>query len=196
MNLKIGKKNFKVYVAESEEDKVKGLKGVKKLKKGHGLVMKWDDPQDTVITMKGMSMPIGVVFAKGGKVLEVKEALVDQPDIMIRDASDLVFEGNMKELTGIKPGDDISLVATKQNGGVIKFIEDDLPAEGGLHVLDEKGVVQANLKGNERVFSRIHTRKLFELAHAGKSKQLGKAMVNYINKQDTQEPQYVEEDES
>ena len=200
MKLKIGKKQFEAYVANDDTSRAQGLKGIKQIPKGKGLLLKWDEPVQAPITMDGVDIPLGLVFAHGGKVQEVREAKVGQPDIMIKDASDMVFEVNMEELKDIKKGDEISLIGTKQEGGIIDFIEDGVPAEGNLHILDDKGVVQGNLKGNERVFSRIHTRQLYGLARKIEGepqdkyfKALGKTILNMINKQDTQTPEYSTE---
>ena len=200
MKLKVGKKQFDVYVANDDATRAQGLKGVKQIPEGKGLVLKWDEPIQGSITMNGVDVPLGLVFANGGKVQEVREALVGEPDIMFKDASDLVFEANMKELKDIKKGDEISLVGTKQEGGIIDFVEDGISAEGNLHILDDKGIVQGNLKGNERVFSRIHTRQLYNLTGKiektpgdARYRMLGKAITRMINKQDSQEPEYSSE---
>lgn len=197
MKLKIGKKQFDVHIAEDDAARAHGLKGIQKIPKGKGLVLKWDEPIDVSITMEGVNIPLGLVFASGGKVQEVREARVGQPDIMIRKPSDMVFEGNTEELKDIRKGDEISLVGTKEEGGTISFLEDVVPAEGNLHILDDKGIVQGNLQGNERVFSRIHTKQLYKLADKVGSnpsntsyRALGKAIVRMINKQDIQEPEY------
>lgn len=68
-----------------------------------------------------------------------------------------------------------------------------------MHVLDENGKVQTNIEGDERIFSRKHTAKLLELAEKAHSseadndyKKLGMAMMRMIDKQDTQEQEYVD----
>lgn len=200
MKLKVGKKQFDVHVANDDASRTQGLKGIKKVPKGKGLLLKWDEPIQASITMDGVDVPLGLIFAHGGKVQEVREAKVGQPDIMIKEPSDMVFEANMEELKDIKKGDEISLIGTKQEGGIIDFIEDGVRAEGNLHILDDKGVVQGNLKGNERVFSRPHTKQLYNLARKIEGqpedkyfKALGKAVFNMITKQDAQVPEYSNE---
>lgn len=200
MQLKIGKKHFNAAIADNDERRARGLKGIRNLPKNSGMLLKWNEPIQVNITMQGVHIPLGLVFANDGKVQKVVEAIVDQPDIMIKGLSDMVFEGNMKELKGVKPGDNISIVASKEDGGKITFIEEEVPAIGELHVLDDKGIVQANLKGNERIFSRTHTKQLYSLVHqANKSeldsdyKKVGKAIARMITKQNKQEPEYVEE---
>ena len=74
--------------------------------------------------------------------------------------------------------------------------------EGGIvhkmTVLNEDGSTQMELEGGERIFSRIHTKRLISLSKkAVKSKKdadykkLGKKVFEYINKQNTQEQEYV-----
>ena len=71
---------------------------------------------------------------------------------------------------------------------------------GALYLLDEKGKPQMKMFTEERIFSRIDTRKLLDLVKKvdeDKSNEslmkLGKKIVETIHKQDTQPVQYVEE---
>jgi hypothetical protein len=74
------------------------------------------------------------------------------------------------------------------------MVEGGLVPEGELHVLDEDGKIQMNVAGNERVFSRIHTKQLYNLAVKAQEptdyRRLGRAMVRMITRQNTQKPQF------
>jgi uncharacterized membrane protein (UPF0127 family) len=199
MKVKIGNNEYDVKVASSEAKRKKGLKGIKELPKGSGLVLSFSEEQVVPITMRGMKIPLDIIFSKGGKVQEVRSASIDSADIMIEGPSDLILEINRGEATGIKPGDEISWVGEKSEDGTIVMASGGVAAkEGQMHVLDEDGKNQMNIKGNERIFSRKHTERLIKLATKADStkddvdyKKLGKAMVEMIIKQDTQEQEYV-----
>jgi predicted RNA binding protein YcfA (HicA-like mRNA interferase family) len=68
-------------------------------------------------------------------------------------------------------------------------------AGGHLKLLDHKGDIQMHMKGEERIYSRPHTKQLVGIAlKADKEmERLGKAMVRIINKQNASEPEYVDD---
>ncbi len=200
MKLKVGDKEFNVKVASSDANRKKGLKGIKKVPKGHGLVLSYSKEQLVPITMKGVKCPLDIVFARGGKVHEVRKAPVNASDIVLEHPSDLVLEINMGEGDGIRTGDEISWVGDMDKNGTVTMATGGVAAKKNqMHVLDEDGKNQMNLKGEERIYSRPHTSKLVKLAvKADKTKdnkdykKLGNAMVKIIHEQDTQEQEYVE----
>lgn len=200
MRVTIGEKEFKVKVAESDASRKRGLKGVTKMPKDSGLCLKFQSEQDVPITMKGMKIPIDIIFSRQGKVQEVRSAGIDSDDILISAPSDLVIEVNRGEAAGIRTGDKVELLGAKQKDGTIVMASGGVAAKPGeMQVLDEDGKNQMNIKGNERIYSRKHTTKLVKLAtKADESKEdkdykkLGKAMVDIIHEQDTQEQEYVE----
>lgn len=201
MKLKVGEKEFIIKVADTEEKRRQGLLGVKSMPKGHGLVLKYESPSNAPITMKGMKIPLGIVHIFDGKVQNVVAAQPDQEDISIGQYSDSVLEVNVEDVNGIKEGNKIEWLGKKQSGGKINFVPgEEEPVEGDLHVLNDKGQVQQNVKGSERVFSRKDTRNLLSKAQKANETEkdtdyisLGRVFVKIINKQDTQEQEYVEE---
>ena len=200
MKLKVGNKEFDVKVAELDKDRKNGLKGVTKMPGSSGLVLSYAEVCVVPITMKGMRIPIDIVFSRGGKVQEVRTASIDSEDIMIDGPSDLVLEINKGASDGIKPGDDVSWLGEKKEDGTIVMASGGVAAKKGeMQVLDEDGKNQMNIKGNERIYSRKHTAQLIKLAKTAEEskddkdyKKLGKVMVSIIIKQDTQEQEYVE----
>jgi uncharacterized membrane protein (UPF0127 family) len=201
MKLKVGDKEFKVKVAKTPETRQKGLLGVKagSMPKDAGLVLKFDQATPVTITMKGMKFPIDVIFIRDLKVQKIVAAQPDQEDININDVSDLVLEVPEGSSAGIKPGDVVDWTGEKKEDGTIQMADGGVTAaDGAMQVLDENGKVQTNIQGDERIFSRKHTAKLCDLAesaHKSKSnndyKKLGMAMMRMIDKQDTQEQEYV-----
>jgi uncharacterized membrane protein (UPF0127 family) len=199
MKLKVGNKDFTVKVASEDKSKSRGLKGITKMPKGYGLVLSYDTERVVPITMEGMKIPIDIIFSRGGKVQEIVQASVGGPEIVIGAPSDLVLEVNRGDSVGIKSGDEIDWVGEKNADGRITMASGGIAAKDGqMHVLDEDGKNQMNIKGNERIFSRKHTSKLISLASkADESKEdkdykkLGNFMVDIINIQDTQEQEYA-----
>ena len=201
MKLTVGKKVFKVKVATTPESQKKGLLGVKpgSMPKDAGLVLKYDIATPVTITMKGMKFPIDVVFIRDEKVQSVVPAHPDQEDININDVSTCVLEVPLGSASGIKKGDKVEWAGEKQKDGTIEMAEGGVPAaKGTMHVLDENGKVQSNIQGDERIFSRKHTERLISLAEKASTsktdndyKKLGMAMMQMIDKQDTQEQEYV-----
>lgn len=203
MKLTVGKKIFKVKVATTPEDQKKGLLGVKpgSMPKDAGLVLKYEIATPITITMKGMKFPIDVVFMRDKLVQKVVPAQPDQEDININDVSTCVLEVPLGSADGIKKGDIVEWGGEKQKDGTIEMAEGGAVAvKGAMHVLDENGKVQSNIEGDERIFSRKHTERLISLAETADVskadndyKKLGMAMMQMIDKQDTQEQEYTKD---
>jgi uncharacterized membrane protein (UPF0127 family) len=204
MKLKIGNKEFMVKVASTPEAKTKGLLGVKagSMPKNAGLVLKYDQATPINITMVGMKFPIDIIFVRNDAVQKVMPADIGDENIVINDVSDFVVEVPQGSGIGIKKGDKVEWTGEKKEDGTIEKAEGGVvaAAEGAMHVLDENGKVQGNIEGDERIFSRKHTEALCSLAEKAfesKSnndyKKLGMAMMRMIDKQDTQEQEYVKE---
>jgi uncharacterized membrane protein (UPF0127 family) len=201
MKLKVGNKEFKVKVASTPESRQKGLLGVKagSMPKDAGLVLKFDQATPVPITMDGMKFAIDIIFVRDFRVQKVVSAEPDDDDIKINDASDFVLEVIKGSGTSIKKDDLVEWIGEKKEDGTIQMVDGGIEAvAGAMQVLDDKGKVQANIQGDERIFSRKHTEKLCNLAEkADKSKsnndykKLGMAMMRMIDKQDTQEQEYV-----
>lgn len=201
MKIKVGNKEFSVKVASSDASRKQGLKGITKIPEGSGLVLSYEKEQVVPITMSGMKIPIDIVFSRGGKVQEIVSASIESPEILIEGPSDLVLEINKGEGAGIKTGDTISWVGEKNDDGTITMASGGIAAKSDeMQVLDEDGNNQMNIKGNERIFSRKHTVRLFDLAKKADEsgldtdyKKLGKTMVDIIVTQDTQDQEYTKD---
>lgn len=201
MRMLIGNKEFDTKVANTDETRHRGLIGVKEgsMPDNAGLVLEFDKPKPANITMEGMKFPLDLIFVKGGKVQKVVTAEPGQKDISINDVSDMVVEVPKGSGKNIEVGTQVEWVGKKNNDGTIELANGgELPDKGEMHVLDNNGAVQASLEGDERIFSRIHTAKIFDLANKAMQsktdddyKKVGKAMTEIIHKQDKQDPQYA-----
>ncbi len=196
MKLSIGKETFTVKVASTDTSRKKGLAGINEtsLPDGAGLVLKYSEPTSMTITMVGMLFPLDLIFINDDKVIAIKKGRVGAPDIDIGKPITSVLEIKLGSKGNIKVGDIVSWIGEKKEDGTIEMADGGLAPKGDLHVLDDTGKVQMNVKGDERVFSRIHTAQLYDLAVDAETpadfRAIGRAMVRMINKQDTQAPQH------
>lgn len=197
MKLSIGDNSFDVKVASTDAQRKQGLKRVdgNTIPKGSGLVLKYDKAQNVPITMKDMIFPLDLVYIHDGKVVATKQANPGDDDIDINTPVDNVLELKMGEGGKIKIGDEVSWVGTR-DGNTIQMADGGLTPEGDYHLLNEDGKVQMNLEGVERVFSRIHTKQLYDLSKKAESpanyRAIGRAMLRMLNKQNTQQQQYTD----
>lgn len=103
----------------------------------------------------------------------------------------------VEELGGIPIAKKGAKVGRAQDGTKLyNIIEDDIKAkEGQLQLLDTNGEVNGNIEEGARIFSREHTEELVGMANNADTdaefEELGSKLVQYIYKQDTQEPEYT-----
>ena len=62
ITIKVGDKEYKVREATTEEEKKKGLKGVKNLPEDEGMLFYFDPPRDVAMWMKGVDIPLDIIF--------------------------------------------------------------------------------------------------------------------------------------
>ena len=191
MKIKIGNKEFEVEVSGSEQESAIGLSQTDSLPKKAGFAMKFDVSQSIPITVQGMNFPIDIIFSLNGQVTKVVTAQPGDPDIITKGPSDLIVEVNAGEASTIKPKDVIVFVGKKNEDGTVEMAEGGIEVVGGRQVLDENGKNQMNLKGGERIFSRVSTRKMYELAKAKEYKKLGRYIIKEVWKQDERPVEYA-----
>jgi uncharacterized membrane protein (UPF0127 family) len=84
-----------------------------------------------------------------------------------------------------------------KKGGSFKMYEEDVKANGkSMQVLDDGGRILMNIDGGERIFSIEDTDNIISLSKKidkgeADEEELGKLMETIIQRQDTQEPEYV-----
>lgn len=191
MKIKIGNKEFDVRVSESEQDSSTGLSQTESLPKKTGFAMKFDGSQVIPITMQGMNFPIDIIFSLEGKVTKVVTAQPGDEDVVIKSPSDLIVEVNAGEASDIKAKDDIFFIGAKNEDGTVEMAEGGVEVVGDRQVLDENGKNQMNLKGGERIFSRVSTKRMYELAKSKEYKKLGRYIIKEVWKQDERPVEYA-----
>ena len=194
ITIQIEDKTYNVQVVESEDEKVQGLSNTEELPLDGMLFDYSSDPQsELTFNTIDMNYPIDIIFINSDyevtavelgepKSDEIIECIADEDESII-----YVLETNAN--SGIKVGDEFEIE------------DEDVDEEevSKMYIIGSDGNPQFELIGGERIFSRIHTRKLIKLAkRANKSKKdsdykkLGKTLFNIIEIQNTQEPEYVD----
>lgn len=194
ITIQIEDKTYNVQVVESEDEKVQGLSNTEELPLDGMLFDYSSDPQsELTFNTIDMNYPIDIIFINSNyevtavelgepKSDEIIECIADEDESII-----YVLETNAN--SGIKVGDEFEIE------------DEDVDDEevNKMYIIGLDGNPQFELIGGERIFSRIHTRKLIKLAkRANKSKKdsdykkLGKTLFNIIEIQNTQEPEYVD----
>lgn len=195
MNIRIGKKIYLSKVADTLEDRVKGLTGTKSIKQNMGLLLKFEEPDFYNITMEEMAYPLLLVgISTDNKVVQTIEAEVGKN---YKFKKKVIYVLELHPSSKVEVGEDVIYASVLKDGNMID-LHYDLDSEGNYFILDQNGNVQVEISGEERIISRIDTKKLINLFESYKENKsekslllLGKHMVNVINTQDTNEPQYV-----
>ena len=181
--VEVNGKEFKVKIAKTDEERIKGLQGVKKLPEDEGMLFIFDEPQTVDFWMKDTYIPLDIVFINDDcEVVSVYKGEPENTDMAEENDVKYVLEVNQN--SGIKEGDDVDIEQ-----------DEDLPT---MKVISPNGETQMELDGGERIFSRKNTRTLIRMAKRAKAsksekdyKALGKKMFSYIEQQDGRKPEYV-----
>ena len=180
--IKINDKEYQVKLAKTEEERRKGLQGVKEMKDNEGMLFIFDSPQTVQFWMKDTEIPLDIIFIdEDYTVISIYKGKPNSETIVEEDNVNYVLELNQN--SGVKEGDEIDT-------------DEDVPT---MKVIGPDGEVQMELEGGERIFSRKNTKTLIRMAkRADESKsdtdykRLGNKMFSYIKQQDEREPDYVE----
>lgn len=183
-NIEIGNKKYKVRLAETEEEKEKGLMGVKSLPKDEGMLFIYDKPQTLGFWMKNTEIPLDIIFIdEDYEVISIYKAQPNDETIVEEDNVQFVLEVNQN--SGIKEGDELEF--------------DDEDGKSPMLVIGSDGKPQMQIVGGERIFSRRSTKVLIKKAKkADKSKEdkdykaLGRYAFKELDRQDNREPEYVQ----
>ena len=184
MRIEIGDKKYNVEVAQTDEEKTKGLQDKKELAEDEGMLFIYDEPQTVGFWMQDTDIPLDIIFID--EDFEVISVYKGQPhDETIAEEDDVQFVLEVNQGSGIKEGDELDIDD-----------DDEVPT---MKVIAPDGSTQMELNGGERIFSRKNTKTLIHMAkRADKSKAdrdykaLGKKMFTYLKQQDEREPEYVE----
>ena len=189
MDILVGNKKYDVEVAENEEETMKGLQEVIEMDDDEGMLFIFPEPQHVDFWMKDTEIPLDIIFINSDlEVISVKQGEPMSEDFISEDNVQYVLEVNQN--SGIEEGDDV----------ILDYEEDDEEDEAAkMYVLGSDGQAQYELVGGERIFSRPNTKVLVskaKKAYKTKSdsdyKALGRQVFKYLEKQNSNEPEYVE----
>lgn len=142
-------------------------------------------------------------FKKGGSVFKPKSKKPKKRTLYLKNNADSGLQGLSFQTPGSREVEakfKNAPMSKHKDGTKLEQLEDT----EGIYLLDEEGEVQMVLQGGERIFSRIHTRKILELIKKldeskdpNKSEalveKLGVLVADIILTHDTQEEEYTED---
>ena len=187
--VRIGKKSFRVLIAETDEEKEIGLSETAEMDDDEGMLFIYDEPQHLDFWMKDCDLTLSIIFIDENKiVLSNQKGKPNTEDFISEDNVKYVLEINYDN--EIKPGDK-----------VIFNLGEDLNLDSDkLYILGEDGTPQASIESGSRIFSRRSTSviiKKAKKADESKSdvdyKDVGRYVFGELDRQEGRDPEYVED---
>lgn len=196
IDITVGGKEFDVIVFTTEKQKERGLMNVTEMNPNEGGLFVYDAPQHVDFWMKDTLLPLDIIFiGENKKVISVKEGEPESEKFISEDKVKYVLEVNRH--SGVEEGD------------LLEFEDDEFDESSHpeldinkLYVIGQDGKPQMELKGGERIFSRISTKTIInkaKRAYVNKTnsayKSLGKYVFKEMKAQDSRGPEYVNSSE-
>ena len=186
VNIQIGDKQYKVKLAETEEQHIKGLQDVTELPEDEGMLFIFNEPDEISFWMKDTKIPLDIIFINEDlEVMSVYQGIPESEEFMTENNVNFVLEVNQN--SGIKVGDEL------------EFSPESKVDMNKMQVLDSDGNAQMELEGGERIFSRPNTKTLIKFAKKANATQkdndykaLGKRIFKFLETQTKNKPEYVE----
>lgn len=188
--IEIGDKQYNVRIAITDEEQSDGLKNIEKLFDNEGMLFVFDKEDQVSMWMEDTVIPLDVIFIdEDYNVVKVQQGVPKSKELITSDNTKYVLEVNAG--SGIKIGDELD------------YDEED-EEEVPMLVIGNKGKIQVELTGDERIFSRVSSRIIARKAkkayinkkdkdiYENLCKSLGKYVFKEISKQNNNEPEYVE----
>ena len=183
--IEIGDKEYNVRIAVTDKEQSDGLKNIDKLFDNEGMLFVFDKEDQVSMWMEDTTMPLDVIFIdEDYNVVKVQQGVPKSKELITSDNTKYVLEVNAG--SGIKIGDELD------------YDEED-EEEVPMLVIGNKGKIQVELTGNERIFSRPNSKTIAKMAKkAYKTKEdkdyraLGKKIFKYIDTHNNQKEDFVE----
>lgn len=191
IKVEINDKEYEVLVAQSEEEKERGLMDVIELEPNEGMLFVYNEPQELSFWMHDTSIELKIIFID--EDWEVKKIELGKPF----DETPITCD-NVQYVLELHPDADVSI------GDEIDVEDDELEPGRDLQskymdIYGPDGKVQAQIVGGERILSILNTRTLVKMARRAYTtkkesdyKRLGKKIFEYLHIQDTNQPEYIE----
>lgn len=197
VKIEIADKEYKVLIAETEEERIQGLGNVESMDDDEGMLFIMPEDQSQVVfNTEEMEFDIDLVFIdQDDEVYNVVLGKAHSSEVIVSEPSDpedttkYVLEVNAN--SGIQIGDELDF----------EDEEDDISEEevDKMYILGSDGKPQMDLVGGERIVSRLETKELIKKAKKANKektenayKKLGKYMFKILEKQDNRPSEYVE----
>lgn len=192
--IEIADKEYKVLIAETEEERIQGLGNVESMDDDEGMLFIMPEDQGQVVfNTEEMEFDIDLVFInQDDEVYNVVlgKAHSSEPIISTPESE----EGRTKYVLEVNANSGIQI------GDELDFEEDiDEEEIDKMYILGSDGKPQMDLVGGERIISRLETKQLIKKAKKANRektenayKKLGKYMFKILEKQDNRDPEYVE----
>ena len=165
IQIKINDKIYNALIAETEEEKENGLKGVVELEEledgsQEAMLFPYDSPQHLDFWMVDCDIPLSIIFLDDKKVvLSNQRGEPDSEKYISEDNAQYVLEVNPTD--DIKPGD---VAEFDLNEELVEEIStEDLDPEK-LYILNEDGTIQHQIDPGVRIFSRKSTAVMIKKA--------------------------------
>ena len=183
--IEIGDKEYSVRIAVTDQEQSDGLKNIDKLFDNEGMLFVFDKENQVSMWMEDTTIPLDVIFIdEDYNVVKVQQGVPKSKELITSDNTKYVLEVNAG--SGIKIGDELD------------YDEED-EEEVPMLVIGNKGKIQVELTGGERIFSRPNSKTIAKMAKkAYKSKEdkdyraLGKKIFKYIDVHNNQKEDFVE----
>ena len=183
--IEIGDKEYSVRIAVTDQEQSDGLKNIDKLFDNEGMLFVFDKEDQVSMWMEDTAIPLDVIFIdEDYNVVKVQQGVPKSKELITSDNTKYVLEVNAG--SGIKIGDELD------------YDEDD-EEEVPMLVIGNKGKIQVELTGGERIFSRPNSKTIAKMAKkAYKTKEdkdyraLGKKIFKYIDVHNNQKEDFVE----
>lgn len=197
IQIKIAGKKYNVLAARTEEEREQGLQNVEEMDDNEGCLFFHPEVEHVDYWMEDTYIPLDIIFIDENKeVISVKQGEPESKDYISEDGVKYVLELNVN--SGIEPGDVLEI-----NGEDDIDESPDITIEPNkMYIIGSNGQPQAELMGQERIFSRKSTRvilrkakKAYESKSDSDYRALGRYVFKELSAQESREPEYVDSKE-
>lgn len=178
---------YHVKVVETEDEFDNGLMGVEHLAPNEGMLFPFKEYETQSFWMKDTLIPLDIIFINRDNIVTkiVQGVPLSEEPIM----GDALYILELNANSDVELDDEVDFE-----------IDDSEEKDDKMYVISMEGKPIMELEGGERIFSRKNTKNLIKFAKKAYNsekdsdyKALGKRLFKYLDIQDNNEPQYVEE---
>ena len=129
--VEVNGKKFKVKIAKTDEERIKGLQDIKHLPEDEGMLFVFDEPQTVDFWMKDTYIPLDIIFINEDcEVISVYKGEPENTDMAEENDVKYVLEVNQN--SGIKEGDTITVAFRVSQSKEDRYVHFEFNSAGGL----------------------------------------------------------------